>query len=246
MTRFLAYFDLLGYSKFIENNTSEHLDRRTEHFARNIEMALSDGKRKESRNPGAYISDISQSNINTLNFSDTVIFWTNGNSFQDFVDIIKVSFAYNYFNVGFDFPSRGCIVYGDIWFKDFSQTNSLGSRYMLNMIYGKALIDAHRKAENLNWAGCVIDNSAIDFAKQLGSITTLLLEHSMLYDVPYKNSKPIKEYALKLIKGGPINAEALKNISNGISSSFTQDNKGELIGRAKEMYDNTVTFLAAH
>ena len=85
MTRFLAYFDLLGYKNFIKKNTVEHLDYRTAHFARNIEMALSDGKRKESRNLGGYISDISQSNVNTLNFSDTVVFRTNGNSYQDFI-----------------------------------------------------------------------------------------------------------------------------------------------------------------
>ena len=86
MTRFLAYFDLLGYKNFIEKNTVEHLDYRTTHFARNIEMALSsDGERKESRNLGGYVSDISQSNVNTLNFFDTVVFWTNGNSYQDFI-----------------------------------------------------------------------------------------------------------------------------------------------------------------
>ena len=85
MTRFLAYFDLLGYKKFIEKNTVEHLDYRTAHFAHNIETPLPDGKRKGRRNLGGYISDISLSNVKTLNFSDTVVFGTNGNPYQDFI-----------------------------------------------------------------------------------------------------------------------------------------------------------------
>ena len=58
MAAFLAYFDLLGYKKFIENNTEEQLEYRTDHFARNIERALAlDHPEIASKRAGHVISD---------------------------------------------------------------------------------------------------------------------------------------------------------------------------------------------
>ncbi|MCF8449149.1 MAG: hypothetical protein K9G49_04690 [Taibaiella sp.] len=246
MNRFLAYFDLLGYKKFIEKNTPEHIHRRNEHiFARNPEMALADHRRKEGRYPGTLISDISETSINCLGFSDTIVFWSNGESLQDFIDLLKVAYAYNYFNIGFEFPSRGCIVYGDIWFTDFSQVNEKGSVYKLNMIYGNALIEAHGKAENQSWAGCVIDNSAIEYLNQIGDISSLLKEYTIPWEVQYKDRAPVRDYALRLVKGA-INETLFSNMVHGIQHSFTGDNKGEIKGRVKEIYDNTITFLIEH
>jgi hypothetical protein len=247
MANFLAYFDLLGYKKFIENNTLENLDRRTNHFGRNIERALAlDHPDIPSKRPGVVLSDISHSTLNCLTFSDTVILWTNSNTFQDFEEILRVAHKYNYFNIMHDFPSRGCIVYGDIWYKPFDSDNQRGGRYMLNMIYGRALIDAHLRAEAMSWAGCELHNSAIEFAKSLGDINPLLQELTMLYDIPFKtNEGEIKQHghALRLIYG---HALITRYYEDGIRRAFTQDHKGEIEGRTKTIYDNTVEFLRAH
>lgn len=247
MKAFLAYFDLLGFKKFIENNTDDRLDERTNHFGRNIERALSlDHDLISSKHSGYAISDISHSKLNCLTFSDTVVLWTNGSTIQDFEEILKVSFKYNHFNVGYDFPSRGCIVYGGIRFKSFDEENLRGGRYMLNMIYGKALIDAHFKAEAMSWAGCILDSSAFEYAKSIGNINTLIKEHTMLYDVPYKTKDGEMrqtEYALLLVKG---NVLITDHMESGIRHAFTQDHKGEIEGRTKVIFDNTIEFLKAH
>jgi len=247
MPAFLAYFDLLGYKKFIENNTPECLNSRTNHFGRNIEAALSlDRPPLTSTRTGRLINDISQSTLNCLTFSDTVVLWSNGVTMQDFEEILRVSFKYNHFNVCLDFPSRGCIAYGDIWFKPFDQENMRGGKYMFNMIYGKVLVTAYEKAEKMSWAGCVLDESAIRHAKTLGNIDALLEEHTKLYDVPYKTGDGEirqSEYALKLNKGDLVRTE---DIADGIRRAFTQDNKGEIEGRIKVIFDNTIEFLEAH
>lgn len=248
MANFLAYFDLLGYKKFIENNTAEHLDYRTDHFARNIERALSlDHPNLPGKDPGVFISDISHSTLNCLTFSDTVILWTNTDSLQDFEEILKVAHKYNQFNVTMDFPSRGCIVYGDIWYKPFDSNNQRGGQYMLNMIYGRALIEAYSKAEAMSWAGCELDKSAIEYAKTLGDINPLLQEYTMVYDIPFK-AKDGKEirlsgHALRLFYGRILITE---HYEDGIRSAFTHDNKGEIEGRIKVIFDNTIEFLKAH
>ncbi|OJW81375.1 MAG: hypothetical protein BGO69_13845 [Bacteroidetes bacterium 46-16] len=250
MGKFLAYFDLLGYKNFIEQNTPGFLDSRTNHFGRNVEMALSLGKRRESKHPGRYLADIRESTLNSLTFSDTLVIWSQKDTLADFEEILKVSFEYNHFNVDYDFPSRGCIVYGDIWFKDYDEENQKGGRYMLNMIYGKALIDAHLKAEAMSWAGCVLDISAIEKGRSLGNIDILLHDYTMPFDVPYKVKekgieKEIKmpEIALRLEKGDLLITEY---IEEGIKNAFTSDNKGLIEGRVKVIFDNTIEFLNAH
>lgn len=247
MASFLAYFDLLGYKKFIENNSADHLQYRTEHFGRNIERALAlDEPVIPSKHPGGYLSDISKSTLNCLTFSDTVILWTNSNTLEDFEEIVKVAHKYNQFNVTLDFPCRGCIVYGDITYKPFESKNQRGGNYMLNMIYGKALVDAYSKAEGTSWAGCVLDDSAVQFAKSLGDINALLSEYTLEYDIPYKTKEAdIRQrgIALRLYKKPLLITEF---IEDGIRSAFTQDNKGDIVGRTKVIFDNTIEFLRAH
>lgn len=146
-----------------------------------------------------------------------------------------------------DFPSRGCIVYGDLWYKPFDSNNQRGGQYMLNMIYGKALVEAYEKAEAMSWAGCELDKSAIDYAKTLGDINQLLEEYTMVYDIPFK-TKDRKEirvsgHALRLFYGRILITEYYED---GIRSAFTHDNKGEIEGRTKIIFDNTIEFLKAH
>lgn len=248
MAAFFAYFDLLGYKKFIENNSDVWLDKRTDDFGRNVEMALSlDHPYVASRHPGNVISDLSHSTLNCLTFSDTVLLWTSNSTLQDFEELLRVCFKYNYFNNCFDFPGRGRIEYGEISFKQFDNENQRGGRYFLNMIYGKVLITTYQRAEAMSWAGCVLDSSAIEFAKTLGNIDALLEEHTMLYDVPYKTREgeeiTQKEYALRLVKGRVL---ITKHMEEGIERAFTQDNKGNIAGRTKVIFDNTIEFLRAH
>ena len=247
MASFLAYFDLLGYKKFIENNTEDHLNARTNHFGRNIEIALAlDHPNIQSNKANVVVSDISHSTLNCLTFSDTVILWTNSNTLQDFKEILQVAYKYNNFNVMYDFPSRGCIVYGDLWYKPFDSENLRGGRYMLNMIYGKALIEAHSRAEAMSWAGCELDISAIEYAKTLGDISSLLQNYTKLYDIPFKTKEGevrLSGYALRLFNSRILITE---HYENSIAMAFTQDNKGEIMGRTKVIFDNTIEFLKAH
>jgi hypothetical protein len=251
MANFLAYFDLLGYKKFIENNSAEYLYSRTDHFGRNIEMALAlDHPPVISEKRGVAIPDISHSTLNCLTFSDTVILWTQSNTLQDFEEILRVAHKYNQFNVTLDFPSRGCIVFGDIWYKPFDADNLRGGRYMLNMIYGKALVDAHEKAEAMSWAGCMLDSSAITYAQSIGNIDQLLKDYTMWYDIPFKIRKDGKDeeiklsgYALRLTYGSILISE---HMEKNIASAFIKDNKGNIDGRIKVIFDNTIEFLKAH
>ena len=86
MNRFIAYFDYLGFKKFIENNTLDYQKRIVVNNFRDIENALGKGKTK----PAKYgvIADLSESKINCINFSDTVVFWTNDDSIDSLIEIL--------------------------------------------------------------------------------------------------------------------------------------------------------------
>lgn len=242
--KFIAYFDFLGYKNFIMNNNTEEVRRRIGHIFRDTESALGKGKFVEA--PYGYIADIDKSKLNCLNISDTIIFWSNDDSFESFKEILEVSFRFNWTFTCYSFPVRGAIVHGEMGvfghYKDLDE----GGTYNLNTIYGKGLIIAHEKAENLNLAGCVIDVSAIDKVSKFGEPMEIIGNRAMLYNVPYKkNCNNISsEYLLKFYENDSINQEAFKNRSNGIRGAFTGDNK-EMNERSEILLNNTIKFLRA-
>jgi hypothetical protein len=67
----------------------------------------------------------------------------------------------------------------------------------------------------------------------------------MMYDVPYKSTNGevrVKERALKLMKGSILISRYMEE---SIRNAFTQDNKGEIEGRTKLIFNNTIEFLLA-
>lgn len=60
--RFIAYFDFLGFSQFIDNNSIENQQIGMLHNLRNIENSLSLGKRKNASR--GVIADLSESTLN--------------------------------------------------------------------------------------------------------------------------------------------------------------------------------------
>ena len=94
MKKFIAYFDYLGFKQFIENNDLDYQKRIMENNFRDIENALGQGKLKQPTH-GA-IADLANSNINCINFSDTIVFWTNDDSESSLIEIIEVAYKFNW------------------------------------------------------------------------------------------------------------------------------------------------------
>ena len=157
---YLAYFDFMGFKQFIYNNDDEILMRRMGHIFRDIETSLGLGKYQESQN-GVILADLSKSKLNCLNISDTVLIWTNECSSESLLELINVAYLFNWRENGYNFPVRGSVVKGKIREVTGKNTNSEGGSYSVQCVYGKAMIDAHLKAENQNWAGTVIDERVV-------------------------------------------------------------------------------------
>jgi hypothetical protein len=245
MSSFIAYFDYLGFKKFIENNTLDYQKRIVGNNFRDIESALGKGKTK----PAKYgvIADLSESKINCINFSDTVVFWTNDDSTDSLVEILEVAHKFNWQAIDFFFPARGAIVYGEIVYIDFKQKNSTGGVYNINSVFGKGLVKAHEKAEMQHWAGTVFDESFINELVSRGYNPSDFLEpFAKKYIVPYKNKENNKEeYVMNIIQG-TLNSVALKNYGDGIKSNFSSHNKSIDNKDVQEKLSNTLKFLESY
>jgi len=241
MKKFITYFDFLGFKNFILNNDSDYIKRRIGHILRDIEFAIGQGE--TTRTNYGVIANINNSKINCLNISDTVIFWTNDDSYDSFNELLKISFDFNYSVTCYNFPVRGAIVFDEIEIISGYQKTENGGIYNVNSVYGKGLVKAHLKAENLNLASCVIDNSVIEKIQEFGNSKDIIGDFGIEYNVPYKNGDILNpEFVLKFYIGNSINEEAFTNRANGISGAFKGDNKG-MNKRAEEMLKNTIAFL---
>jgi len=245
MKSFIAYFDYLGFKEFIENNDLEFQHRIIGNNFSDMEYALGKGKFKDA--PHGVIADLSKSKINCINFSDTVIFWTNDETEQSLIELLQVSNMFNLQSIDFCFPVRGSVVYGELLYVSFKQSNGGGGLYNINSVFGKGLVKAHLKANGQNWAGTVLDESFIDELKNRGyNLDEFLSPYAKKYKVPYKNGVDLPEEFVYNIIQGTLNDEALKNYGNGIKDNFAAYNKSVDSAGVQEKIKNTLRFLESY
>ena len=245
MNRFIAYFDYLGFKEFIENNDLEYQKRIVNNNFRDMESALGQGNFKDT--PRGVIADISKSQINCINFSDTVVFFTNDNSKDSLIEILKVAYEFNYREINFCFPVRGALVFGEMVYADFKQNNGGGGIYNINSVYGKGLVKAHLRANEQHWAGTVIDESfTTEIVNRGHNLYEFLLPYAKKYKVPYKNGENrAEEFVLNIVKG-TLNDEVLKSMSISIRDNFAQDKKPVTDERVQQKISNTIQFLESY
>lgn len=246
--KFIAYFDFLGFKDFIERNDIETQKIGINKIYLEIEEALSEGKFKIT-SKGA-LPDISKSDINCINFSDTVIFWTNTTSVEELDALLKVTHLFNAHCNLYTFPVRGALVYGNAYDYIHNYLNNKKKGYNVNSIFGNAIILAHNKAENQDWAGTVIDNSIIEYLEEINlDENKTLLKYAKKHYVPYK-IKPenqIEEWIFNFVKNGQkINEDIYKRIEKRLLENFSNYNKRVTSALVKEKIINTVSFLKTY
>lgn len=242
MDTYIAYFDILGFKEFIENNEKEYVDRNFQHIFRESQTAIS-GENYIQYDPGTIIPDLSKSEINCMHFSDSIIFWTSDSSPENFKKIVDVCYTFYWRCMQTSFPVRGCLVFGDVEFKPFQIKGAGGATFYNSSLYGKGLVNAYLKAESQDWAGCFIDKSAIETVEE-GVITELIYSNKVVYyPVPLKNGTRVYEHTIRII-GSKLNNVAFRNLAKGIERIFTHHMNGKpLTESVLKKQNNTIEFL---
>ncbi len=242
MAKFIAYFDYLGFKSFIENNDIDTQKKAILNNLRDIENAISKGKRVHDKG----IADLSKAKINCIHFSDTVIFLSNDDSIDSLREILKVAHLFNWQSIIYFNPVRGAILHEEIEYFANAFHSPIGAKYSVITTYGKGLIDAYKKAESQHWAGTVIDNSVIEKIIKMGvDVKSFLNPFAIKYKVPYKNQiVSEKEYVLSIFESG-LNENHYKVLCNDIKNNFSKYNKSTDNEDVQEKIKNTNDFLKA-
>jgi hypothetical protein len=241
--KFITYFDYLGFGDFIRNNELDYQRKIMANIFRDIESALAKGKLIDAKH--GVIADLTHSKVHCINFSDTVVFWTNDISVESVAELLHITHIFNWQANLFFFPVRGTMTMGELERVEFSQKSGLGGSYNINSVYGKGLVTAHEIAENQKWAGTLLDENVEEFIiANLDNSKDVLEIYTKPFNVPFKTGiKNMKVF--NLIKG-ELNDIAFANYSKGIIDNFANHKKGIENHSVKEKIDNTINFLASY
>lgn len=242
MTTFLAYFDVLGFKEIVMNNSLVELNQIFSHLLRDTQTALS-GENYIQAQPGLIVADLTKQKVHCLHISDSVLFWTDTDSNDDFIELAKVCYTFYWRSLQLFVPLRGCVVYGEVEFRPFQFKNDNGAMFHNSSLYGKGLVEAYLKADQIDYAGCYVDKSVV--SKVGDPIITNLIYDQMLcyYKVPFKGNRFSYEHVFRPIKGNH-NEVSFRNSAKRIKSLFSYHSKmTEFPDSVMTKLNNTIDFL---
>jgi hypothetical protein len=112
MERFVAYFDILGFAKFIENNDKAYIDKMMNNLFRDSQMAITKGIPLIPGKVRGVTPDLSKSKVNCFHVSGSIIFWSDDPSEENFRTIVELCKTFLNQTLQTTFPMRGLF---DIW-----------------------------------------------------------------------------------------------------------------------------------
>ena len=175
-TGLVAFFDILGYSAFLENNEPEDAAKSINEFLERVEM-LSDttfinrfGESKES------VSEVVV-NIRHVIISDSILLTLECDRESARYDWRLLIFllycaALTKELFMFGLPTRGCVEYGEFYIAK-------------NTFAGKPIIRAYKNSESIDLSACMVSESVITESFMKNGVDIILLEHL----IPKKNNE---------------------------------------------------------
>jgi hypothetical protein len=249
--KYIAFFDILGFKDLVFNNDHKSLETIYEHFSNAAHLSLANFQTQEGQIADNSIAkvDMSKATVNSLIVSDSVIFWTDGESPNDFIEIVHASQLMLAVSFKIGVPVRGGISFGDFTFSE-NQTDS-PQKNVLTSCFGKALVDAYSLEALQEWSGCIVSKSALkQFSTQVEYYQKMTTEKLVDLD-SLKNYKMLVEYDAPLKRALDnylvVNYLNHSDIDMGftehrIRSSFGAFSKTTTHESVKTKIENTVAF----
>ncbi len=211
----VAFFDILGYSAFIENNKAEVAAQKINGFINEIEKLNMSDHLKSFLGKGR-IADVSEK-ISYLIISDSILVTLecdldDKGSYRLYatVFLIYCSFLSKRLFI-FGLPLRGCIEYGEYYIKDHT-------------FAGMPIIKAYQNSEKIDLAACEISESIFSTNLTIDNISKL----GIGYKIPTKNEDKhsvLLNFLLKLDENDKNIIGKIPDFKQFIIDSFAAHNK---------------------
>ena len=241
METFIAFFDVLGFKEFIYNNDFEEI-KRFGHLLRDTQTAVA-GEQYIQANTGYLVPDLKRQKVNCLHISDSIVFWTNSNSENDFRELVEVCYSFYWRSLQTSFPVRGCLTYGEIDFNPLTIKGEHDSTFYNYSLIGKGLVDSYIKADSIEYAGCFVDKCAIEKVSDKLINELIYSQKLCYYKVPFKTNNSY-EHVFRPVQGDH-NDVSFRNSAQGIKRLFTYHTKAkELSDSVIRKMNNTIDFLS--
>jgi len=242
METFIAFFDVLGFKEIIMNNDLPEIKRLFGHLLRDSKTALSGGKFIQVNQ--SKVPNLESQKVNCLHISDSVVFWTNGQTEEDFNNLVSVCYSFYWNSLKTTFPIRGCLTFGEIDFNPNSIKSTDEVMFFNSSLIGKGLVDAYLKAESLEYAGCLLDQLAINKVNEKVIIDLIYNQKVCMYKVPFKWGVSY-EHVFRPIQGNH-NDLSFRNNAIQIKRVFTYASKTDIDNMpesVKNKMNNTIEFI---
>ena len=193
---YVAFLDVLGFDSLVRNNSHESLEGiYSEALLGGLSLGLSNRNYKvyEVDGQSCLTNDVTATPVNSLVVSDSVIIWTNDDSYDAFrsiVSVVRGVLAHSCFN---GLPLRGAIDVGQVsWLAGHFDSPTFNVQ---QSVFGLGLCRAYALEKDQEWSGCAIADEAIDRFKTKCTAASggkppleelLLGKELCVFEVPFK------------------------------------------------------------
>lgn len=243
MGKYVALLDILGFSEIVSKNSHQDIVDLFDRFIIYVQMSIANYKSMEDQH-GRTVFDLRNSVINSTIISDSIIFWTNDESTSDFFELVEITHRFLTFCHSLPFIFlRGSITFGDFHYNYPDVIRGKGSTMVHTLMVGKALVTAYQNEKKLEIAGCIINNDAINTARNYNQsifnykwneflFTNKLVE----YEMPLKHGLTEKYWTLNWVK------ETTDHTFQELIDGFSSFNKNVEAKEVKSKIENTLNY----
>lgn len=154
--RFIAFFDILGFKDMVLKSEHSEILKKLEllkNHTRELENKTWDKETLEKAN-----INLDSNNTKSVTFSDSIIFFSKGNTKEDFFKILIDSYSTLKLALENGIAIKGAISFGQVTV-DFDN----------NLFFGQAIIDAYLLHEDLHMLEVILDHNCENQIKTFGN-----------------------------------------------------------------------------
>lgn len=239
---FVAFLDILGFSRFVRANTHADVIAIYQSFFRpTIDFSLAEVAEQklgqslwlkymeQSENHDDLAPKLDNVLLNCMTISDSIILSTSGCELTDFLTLIATVRNLMARSLYFGFPLRGAIAQGMLTLD--GDMPSSGSNVMHHQMLGLSVVEAVSLEKRQDWSGCSIHASVINkIGQKIVRLDPIMMA---LYDVPMKEKD----------KFGKVITERMPVVNwvHGIADNDRSTVNGEMIRSAFSAHGKKIT-----